>query len=121
MSARASCPLEEAGELPREGEADLRYRGQSFELTVPLGPDLAERFHAAHEERYGYADRHARSSSSPCGRPRCGPGPELELRRADSHEVAGPGARRPARGDLLGAGGLARAHRRLRDARPGAA
>ncbi len=31
------CPLEDAGELPAEGEADLRYRGQSFELTVPLG------------------------------------------------------------------------------------
>ena len=49
-------PLDEAGELPREGEADLRYAGQSFELTVPLGPDLAEAFHRAHEERYGYAD-----------------------------------------------------------------
>jgi N-methylhydantoinase A len=49
-------PLEDAGELPGEGEADLRYDGQSFELTVPLGPRLAERFHAAHEERYGYAD-----------------------------------------------------------------
>lgn len=50
-------PLDEAGELPAEGEADLRYAGQSFELTVPLGPGLAERFHAAHEARYGYADR----------------------------------------------------------------
>src|SRR5256714_3487512 len=55
-------PLEEAGELPREGEADLRYAGQSFELTVPLrdsggGGGLAEAFHRAHEERYGYADR----------------------------------------------------------------
>jgi N-methylhydantoinase A len=50
------CPLDEAGELPAEGEADLRYRGQSFELTVPLGPDLAERFHRAHGERYGYSD-----------------------------------------------------------------
>jgi N-methylhydantoinase A len=49
-------PLEEAGELPDEGEADLRYAGQSFELTVPLGERLAERFHAAHDERYGYAD-----------------------------------------------------------------
>jgi N-methylhydantoinase A len=49
-------PLEQAGELPDEGEADLRYAGQSFELTVPLGPDLAARFHAAHEERYGYSD-----------------------------------------------------------------
>jgi len=49
-------PLAEAGELPTEGEADLRYSGQSFELTVPLGPRLPERFHEAHEERYGYAD-----------------------------------------------------------------
>jgi N-methylhydantoinase A len=51
------CPLADAGELPADGEADLRYAGQSFELTVPLGPDLAERFHAAHEARNGYADR----------------------------------------------------------------
>jgi N-methylhydantoinase A len=42
--------------LQGEGEADLRYLGQSFELTVPLGPDLARRFHEAHEQRYGYAD-----------------------------------------------------------------
>ena len=39
-----------------EREADLRYRGQSFELGV--GADdvdgLAERFHATHDERYGY-------------------------------------------------------------------
>src|SRR3712207_3946690 len=39
--------------------ADLRYRGQSFELTVeaqkPLEVEkLRERFHAAHEQRYGY-------------------------------------------------------------------
>ena len=51
------APLEEAGELPLAGEADLRYAGQSFELTVPLGPRLPERFHRAHELRYGYADR----------------------------------------------------------------
>ena len=50
-------PLAEAGELPADGEADLRYAGQSFELTVPLGGDLSESFHRAHEERYGYADR----------------------------------------------------------------
>jgi N-methylhydantoinase A len=51
------APLEEAGELPDEGEADLRYAGQSFELTVPLGDGVAERFHEAHAHRYGYADR----------------------------------------------------------------
>ena len=49
-------PLDDAGTLPGSGEADLRYVGQSFELTVPLGADLARRFHEAHEARYGYAD-----------------------------------------------------------------
>jgi N-methylhydantoinase A len=35
---------------------DVRYRGQSFELTVEAdAPDeLAERFHDRHEQRYGY-------------------------------------------------------------------
>jgi N-methylhydantoinase A len=50
-------PLGEAGPLPDDGEADLRYAGQSFELTVPLGLHLEERFHEAHAARYGYADR----------------------------------------------------------------
>jgi N-methylhydantoinase A len=49
-------PLDEAGELPQQGEVDLRYVGQSFELTVPLQPNLSSAFHRAHEERYGYAD-----------------------------------------------------------------
>ncbi|HSL00484.1 MAG TPA: hydantoinase/oxoprolinase family protein [Rubrobacteraceae bacterium] len=36
--------------------ADLRYRGQSFELTVEADSleKIEERFHAAHEQRYGY-------------------------------------------------------------------
>jgi N-methylhydantoinase A len=36
--------------------ADVRYRRQSFELTVDADDldALAERFHAAHEQRYGY-------------------------------------------------------------------
>jgi N-methylhydantoinase A len=49
-------PLAEA-DLPAEGEADIRYVGQSFELTVPLGGDVAESFHAAHEQRYGWRNR----------------------------------------------------------------
>jgi N-methylhydantoinase A len=44
-------------ELPPAGEADIRYVGQSFELTVPLGDDAGEASHRAHEQRYGYADR----------------------------------------------------------------
>jgi N-methylhydantoinase A len=36
--------------------ADLRYGGQSFELTAEADPfeKLENRFHAAHEQRYGY-------------------------------------------------------------------
>jgi N-methylhydantoinase A len=36
--------------------ADLRYRGQSFELTIDVGElgSLEERFAAEHERRYGY-------------------------------------------------------------------
>jgi len=36
--------------------ADLRYAGQSFELTVEAEPfdELEDRFHAVHEQRYGY-------------------------------------------------------------------
>src|SRR5262249_15555011 len=48
--------LHDAGDLPNEGEADLRYRGQSFELTLPLQPDLSAAFHRAHEDLYGFAD-----------------------------------------------------------------
>jgi N-methylhydantoinase A len=36
---------------------DLRYRGQSYELTLKLEPNFTERFHEAHERRYGYANR----------------------------------------------------------------
>ena len=39
-----------------ELRADARYRGQSFELTVPAEPlaTLAQRFHGTHEQRFGY-------------------------------------------------------------------
>ena len=52
-----------------ERAATLRYRGQSFELTVPLrradgsvADDLVAAFHEAHRARYGYALPTARSS-----------------------------------------------------------
>jgi N-methylhydantoinase A len=40
----------------RSVSLDLRYAGQSFELTVPWAGDVREAFHALHEERYGYRD-----------------------------------------------------------------
>jgi len=52
-------------ELRREGFAaeraraerrlDLRYRGQSYELSVPFRASFREAFHQAHEKAYGYA------------------------------------------------------------------
>jgi N-methylhydantoinase A/oxoprolinase/acetone carboxylase beta subunit len=80
--------LDEAGELPGDGEADLRYAGQSFELTVPLGERLAERFHAAHRQRYGYADTTLRIELVAVRTAQVRPGPEVELH----------GPRRSARG-----------------------
>ena len=83
-------PLVEAGELPAEGEADLRYVGQSFELTVPLGGDLAEEFHAAHEERYGYADRARQLELVAVRTAEVRPGPGVILPPGEPLEVAGP-------------------------------
>jgi N-methylhydantoinase A len=83
-------PLAEAGELPDEGEADLRYAGQSFELSVPLGPGLADRFHEAHAERYGYADRERAIELVAVRTADVTPGPELELPGAEPLEVTGP-------------------------------
>jgi N-methylhydantoinase A len=78
---------------------EMRYRGQAFELPVtgrgdPDPSDLAERFAAAHEERYGYRDpegevelvniRLAAVVSGPQPRPAAaeGGGPEESSRRA---------------------------------------
>jgi N-methylhydantoinase A len=84
-------PLAEAGELPAEGEADLRYVGQSFELTVPLGGDVAEAFHRAHEERYGHADRGREVELVAVRTAEVRHGPELVLPLlAEPLEVGGP-------------------------------
>ncbi|NKE45382.1 hydantoinase/oxoprolinase family protein [Roseomonas frigidaquae] len=57
-----------AGEVTFRPSAEMRYRGQSFEIEVPLeaawieAGDLAamaEAFHQAHEKLYGHADRGA--------------------------------------------------------------
>jgi N-methylhydantoinase A len=82
--------LEEVGELPPEGAADLRYRGQSFELTVALGRDLAERFHQAHAERYGYADRAREIEIVAVRTAEVTPGPDLELAGGEPQRVSGP-------------------------------
>ena len=47
------------GKVRLERSADLRYRGQGFELNVPFGKSLLSDFHQQHQFRYGYhhADR----------------------------------------------------------------
>jgi N-methylhydantoinase A len=84
-------PLGEVDDLPKDGEADLRYHGQSFELTVSLGSDLEERFHRAHEERYGYADRAREVELVAVRTAEIDPGPELKLPDGESRRVSGPG------------------------------
>ena len=37
-------------------QVDIRYRGQSYELTVPLTAYFAQNFHAAHQRIYGHAE-----------------------------------------------------------------
>jgi N-methylhydantoinase A len=66
MEAAALADLQKE-QLPREQlatlrSAGMRYRGQSYEVSVPVGvlktdadlADLAERFHEAHRRRYGH-------------------------------------------------------------------
>jgi N-methylhydantoinase A len=37
-------------------ELDMRYQGQSYELTVPLTPHFAHAFHRAHHQAYGHSE-----------------------------------------------------------------
>jgi N-methylhydantoinase A len=83
-------PLADAGELPLEGEADLRYTGQSFELTLPLQADLAEAFHRAHEERYGFAERVREVQLVAVRTADIREGPQLELPRGEETTISGP-------------------------------
>src|SRR5919204_477498 len=92
------CPLRDAGELPPEGEADLRYRGQSFELTLPLEDDLENAFHRAHEERYGFADRERTVELVAVRTAEVRPAADVELPGGDRQVASGP-----VRIDLAGA------------------
>ncbi len=59
---------EQADEILLSAAIDMRYKGQSYELTVPLQlpitaaavMDAMVAFHAAHAQRYGYAMPHER-------------------------------------------------------------
>ncbi len=87
--ARAAAMIRRArGELATEGakgraisndlRVDMRYRGQSYELEVPLTPDFIDRFHAAHRRTFGH----------------CAPGADVEVvnlrLRASAPQAAAP-------------------------------
>src|SRR5262249_41652694 len=72
-SSIAELETQGRGDLAQEGIAeekisierylDLRYVGQSYELTIPFEDDVmqaANDFHAAHERRFGYSDPNER-------------------------------------------------------------
>jgi N-methylhydantoinase A/oxoprolinase/acetone carboxylase beta subunit len=82
--------LAEAGDLPHEGEADLRYAGQSFELTQPLQTDLADAFHRAHEQQYGFAERDREIELVAVRTAELRPGPALDLPQTPATEIGGP-------------------------------
>ncbi len=61
MEKRAMEDLEKEG-IPRENISldrylDMRYRGQSYEIVVPLGSNFVEKFHLLHKKTYGYCNR----------------------------------------------------------------
>ncbi len=54
-AARKEFRAERWAGAPRfEPSLDLRYRGQGYELNVPVSKDVTARFHQEHQRRYGY-------------------------------------------------------------------
>ena len=120
--ARRLAPMVErvrrelAGEgVPRDRievrrELEMRYRGQSYELRVPLADDFVDRFHRRHRERYGHASPgeavevvtvrvRGRGRVDPPPRPRVEPGdPDPSgalLERRDAVVAPGEGGAEP--------------------------
>ena len=58
---RAISELRDQGAHPGRAQfdssVDLRFKGQSYEINVPIRGDLRRAFHRAHRLRYGYASR----------------------------------------------------------------
>jgi N-methylhydantoinase A/oxoprolinase/acetone carboxylase beta subunit len=79
-----------------DGEAayDVRYRGQSFELTVrdvDADPQaVREAFEAVHEERYGYKDPEGEIEVVTIRERHSEPGPEVEFEGGEARDVEGP-------------------------------
>lgn len=79
--------------------AELRYRGQAFELAVELSDHLEEDFHAAHEEAYGYRDPEAEVELVTLRATATLPGPEIDPKAVGR---AAEGAERSRRETVFG-------------------
>ena len=114
LAARARAMLDDPS-APIRAVYDLRYTGQSFELSVPGGErpftpvQLHEAFAAAHQERYGFADGDAevelvtiRVTAAVAGPAVAGDGPRREPAGATAsagvRSVRFDGRREPAAG-----------------------
>jgi N-methylhydantoinase A/oxoprolinase/acetone carboxylase beta subunit len=79
-----------------DGDAayDVRYRGQSFELTVrDVDADpkaVREAFEAVHEERYGYKDPEGEIEVVTIRERHSEPGPDVEFEGDEGEDVEGP-------------------------------
>jgi N-methylhydantoinase A/oxoprolinase/acetone carboxylase beta subunit len=79
-----------------DGDAayDVRYRGQSFELTVrDVEADPAavrEAFEAIHEERYGYSDPEGEIEVVTIRERHSEPGPDVAFEGGEAEDVTGP-------------------------------
>src|SRR4051794_13416497 len=82
--------------------AELRYRGQAFELGVEAHGDaevLREAFHAAHEEAYGFRDPEGEVELVTLRATATEPGPDVDAAAAGA---AAEGARRSTRTAIFG-------------------
>jgi N-methylhydantoinase A len=82
-----------AGEVTLSRWLDMRYRGQSYEISVLADDDPAAAFHAAHRETYGYADPAAPVELVHLRLRARGHVPHPELPRAAARAVARPDPR----------------------------
>lgn len=97
LARRARAELSEDSDV--RIVAELRYRGQAFELSVPLSDHLEDDFHQAHEAAYGYRDPEAEVELVTLRATATTPGPEID---PDAVGQAAEGAHRSTRMTLYG-------------------
>jgi N-methylhydantoinase A/oxoprolinase/acetone carboxylase beta subunit len=94
-----------------DGDAayDVRYRGQSFELTVrdvEADPKaVREAFEAVHEERYGYKDPEGEIEVVTIRERHSEPGPDVAFEGEEAEDVEGPTVVRLPEATLVVPGG----------------